>query len=347
MQSTCANSRMVSPFATAGEHRSGCDGGVTPQSLGAGGQVRGQNVFVCVANRRNRAGAKSKRLCGDIMAGNQEKVLSVLACQIDVPEDMRSAEDRDHHLARIAELIDGALSDRTAEVVMLPELSSVSYSRHCFSEPEIFAEDAEGRSFQILARVAKKRRVHILYGAPCRREDGCLSISQFVIDREGRPIGAFEKLHLAQFGASMEKDYFSPGKRLLVLDIKGFRLAPVICYDLRFAGLATELALGRNVDAILHSVAFCRDESFYSWRPFVITRALENEVYWLSLNRAGEKFGASIFCPPWVDEKNRETVCGAGEELIWFDISKEVISQARHRYTFRNDRLANYSALPE
>lgn len=280
------------------------------------------------------------------MTKNKGKVLTVLACQIEVPEDMRSAADRDRHLTRVAELLDRALQDRPADVVMLPELSSVSYSRRCFSNADIFAEKTEGRSFQYLSRVAKKHGAHILYGAPRTQENGGLSISQFLIDGKGRPAGVFDKLHLAQYGASMEKDYFSQGKHLLVFDVNGFRLAPIICYDMRFAALADELARRRNVDAILHCVAFYRDESFYSWRSFVIARALENQVYWLSLNRAGEKFGSSVFCPPWVDEKNRETICGNREEVVWFGIREDVISQVRKDYTFRYDRLADYSTLP-
>lgn len=65
---------------------------------------------------------------------NQPSVapVAILACQIDIPDDMRTAADRDRRLARGADLIDRALAERRADVVMLPELSSVSYFRHVF-----------------------------------------------------------------------------------------------------------------------------------------------------------------------------------------------------------------------
>lgn len=273
--------------------------------------------------------------------------LTILACQIKIPANMQTRQDRNAHLRRIASFIDSALYKRPAALVMLPELSSVSYSPHCFANPEIFAEDAQGPSFEVLAQIAIKHGVHILYGAPRYRAKGKISISQFLIDDKGEAAGVFDKLHMAQFGASMEKGYFVPGELLLVFEIKGFRLAPIICYDMRFAGLADELVSGRKVDVILHAVAFYRDASFYSWHSFVVTRALENQVYWLSLNRAGEHYGNSVLCPPWVDKQNPETILNAGEERVYYEIDKQVIAQAKQEYTFAQDRIHDYASLSD
>lgn len=271
--------------------------------------------------------------------------LTILACQIKIPTDMRTAQDRDNHLRRTAELVDSALCKRPADLVMLPELSSISYSRHCFANPEIFAEDAQGPTYKALTQLARQHGAHVLYGAPRYRAANKLSISQFLINNKGEAAGVFDKLHMAQFGASMEKEYFTPGERLLVFEIKGFRLAPMICYDMRFAGLADQLVSNQKVDVILHAVAFYRDASFYSWRSFVLTRALENQVYWLSLNRAGEHFGNSILCPPWVDAKNPETILKAGKELVYFEIDKQAIAQAKQEYTYTQDRIHDYASL--
>lgn len=271
--------------------------------------------------------------------------VTVLACQLNVPDDMQTAADRDRHLQRTAGLIDQALQKRTADVVVLPELSSISYSRHCFSNPEIFAERESGISFDYLAPIAEKHQVSILYGAPRRCAPQKLSISQFVIDAKGRTAGFYDKLHLAQYGASMEKEYFVRGEGLKLLDVNGFRLSPQICYDMRFPGLASTLAHERAVQAILHCVAFYRDESFYSWHPFVIARAMENQIYWLSLNRAGENFGGSIFSSPWVDADTPAQVLGTAEECVYIDLSAAEIDRVREAYSFTADRFDNYSGL--
>jgi len=288
--------------------------------------------------------------CTDVHALSQNAVsgashIKVLACQLDVPADMRSARDRNGHLDRVVQLLDDALSDRTADLVVLPELSSVSYTRHCFEHLEIFAESATGESFKRFSALAKKHNVFLLYGAPRVNSSGKAHISQFLIDPEGSAAGVYDKLHMAQFGASMEKDYFTGGEKLLVFDIKGIRLAPLICYDMRFPELALTMVQKHRVDAIIHPVAFFKDASFYSWHAFVIARALENQAYWFSVNRSGAEYGASIVCPPWVDQGSREIRFGQTEELVWIDIDKAIIEQTRQRYNFTADRRPNYSNL--
>lgn len=284
--------------------------------------------------------------------------VTVLACQLDVPANMQTALQRDQHLQRTAELIDQQLQERSADVVLLPELSSVSYTRHCFSNPQIFAERPGGISFDYLAPVAKKHGASLLYGAPRivtmatieksahePENPTSLTICQFIIDANGQPAGTFDKLHLAQYGASMEKDYFERGKGLNHFDVNGMRLAPQICYDMRFADFAKTQAVQHKVQAVLHCVAFYRDESFYSWPAFVIARAMENQIYWLSLNRAGENFGGSVFCTPWVDEDTPVQVLGTAEQCLYIELQQAEIDRVRSDYTFTSDRLADYSAL--
>ena len=182
-----------------------------------------------------------------------EPRITVLSCQLDVPLDMRSREARDEHLDRVVRLLDDALSRQSADVVVLPELSSISYTRHCFSHLDCFAESVAGTSFLKLSIIAKKHETFVLYGAPRVSDSGYAHISQFLIDSAGNPAGVFDKLHMAQFGASMEKDYFNRGDNLLIFDVKGVRLAPLICYDMRFPELAMTLAQTHKVHGILHS----------------------------------------------------------------------------------------------
>lgn len=203
-----------------------------------------------------------------------------------------------------------------------------------------------GISYEKLSPVAQKHGVTLLYGAPRLSEEGRLSICQFVIGPDGLPRGFYDKMHLAHYGASMEKDYFSAGEHLSVFRVKGLSFAPLICYDLRFPELASTLALQHSVDAVLHAVAFYRDESFHSWHAFAVARAMENQFYWLSLNRAGTQFGGSIFCQPWVDEDTASVTLGLAEELVWFEVDTAVMARVRAAYTFGRDRLGNYATIP-
>ena len=117
----------------------------------------------------------------------------------------------------------------------------------------------------------------------------------------------------------------------------------MICADMRYPELARELAVEHGVDLILHPCAFSRDASFCSWHQFVIARALENQVYWLSLNYSGKSFGASIFAPPWIDSTTTATVGAQHAECcICGLVDTEVIAQARAQFPFRANRKESY-----
>lgn len=270
--------------------------------------------------------------------------LRLLACQIDIPPTP-DADARDSHMRRIAALIGDTLEEAPADLVVLPELSTIDYSRESFGALDQLAESFEGPSFQVLSAVADKHDTHVAYGFPRRAEDG-FRISHALIDDKGKPAGHYDKLHLAQYGASMEKEYFTGGDGLLVAEVAGVKVAPIICYDIRIPELSRTLCRGYGADVILHCGAYYTDESYYSWHHFVVTRALENQAYMLSLNRAGETYGGSVFCAPWVDETAEPIGFGKGEELRRFEIDPAEIVRVRQAYSFLADTRDDYAALP-
>jgi len=271
--------------------------------------------------------------------------LSMLACQISIPE-MTSQLQRDQHLERSALLVTEKLEQQSTDLVVLPELSTIDYSRQCFEQLDELAEPDHGPSFHCWSTVAKANHCNVVYGFPRRVKDG-FSISSAVVSANGELTGIYDKIHLAQFGDSMEKEYFNAaGRQLLVFDVAGFRIAPIICYDIRFPELCRELVVNHQVDLILHVGAYARDESFYSWHAFVTTRAVENQCFFLSLNRAGAHFGHSVFCKPWIDQNNPPVLFSEHkEECRAITLDKTKLVEARANFTFLEDRLSNYALL--
>lgn len=270
--------------------------------------------------------------------------LKLLACQIDVPT-MASPADRDRHLDRIAALLEDMLRTTSVDLVVLPELSSLDYGRQTFERLADFAEPLQGPTFESLRGIARRFDVAIVYGIP-RRGDGVYHISQVAIGPDGGILGHYDKLHIAQYGASCEKEFFARGNRLFVFEHRGLRIAPIICYDIRVPELSRTLALDQRIDLLLHCGAYARDESFHSWHAFVVARAMENQVYVLSLNRAGEDFGQSLFCSPWVDEEMPAvTFPETAESLLSLDVDPARVRDIRARYSFLKDRLPDYSTL--
>lgn len=267
--------------------------------------------------------------------------LSLLACQIAVPQTT-GATARDAYLAKTAATLRKRLSQQKADLVVLPELSSMDYSRAAFDRLDEIAEPLDGASFETFSALAAEFGVHVSYSF-ARRDVSGTHISVAVVTPEGGLAGHYDKLHLCQYGASMEKEYFSAGNSLFVFDVKGFTCAPIICYDIRFPELSRMLVLKHGVEVILHCGAYFRDPSFPTWHAFATARAIENQVFFLSLNRAGADYGNSLFCYPWMDEtRGPEHFAPHDEDLRQITLDRQQLYDARDRYSFLKDRWDSY-----
>jgi len=271
--------------------------------------------------------------------------MRLLACQIEIPA-VCDRTARRHHLRALVARIDAAIDQRGGvDLIALPELCTIDYSRAAFARLAELAEPLDGASGEVFAALAQRHAAHVCYGLPRAAADG-YRIAQVLRGPDGALLGHYDKLHTAHFGASMEADYFRRGEQLFAFEVAGLRCAPLICYDFRFPALARRLCREAGAELLLHAVAFCRDGSFASWHPFAVTRALENQVYLLSLNRAGAQWGESLFCPPWAEGEPPGERFGHGEELRFFELDRDAIRRARQRYPLRDDELPDYAALP-
>ncbi|MEM7178263.1 MAG: carbon-nitrogen hydrolase family protein, partial [Pseudomonadota bacterium] len=216
--------------------------------------------------------------------------LRLLACQIEIPET-RSAAARDKHLDQLEQKILAHAAPEQYDLIVLPELSSIEYSEAAFKALDQLEEPLAGPSYDMVSDLARRLKSVISFGFPHRGARG-RHISQGIMGPDGGLIGRYDKIHIAQFGASAEAPYFSAGESLLTVDVAGFRIAPLICYDIRFPGL-TERLRKADVDLVIQSGAYGRDFSYSSWHAFARVRAIENQIAWLGLNRAGAFWGGS------------------------------------------------------
>ncbi len=272
--------------------------------------------------------------------------MKILACQIDIPSVV-TAEQRDAHVRRIATRIGEHIElAGGVDLVLLPELSTISYSKEAFENLDELAEDLHGPSTAVFSKTAQEIGAYVCFGLPRQADDNTYRISQIVIDGKGQLVGHYDKIHLAGSGEAAESSHFSPGHHLLVFDVAGVRTAPIICYDQRFPELARTLVVEHGVDLLLHPVAFHKDSTFPSWHPFVITRALENQVHLLSLNQAGDDCGASIFSPPGFDDARQPLVFPDEEIFRILEVDCAYTAQTRRNNSYREDRINNYADLP-
>jgi predicted amidohydrolase len=119
---------------------------------------------------------------------------------------------------------------RGAQLVVLPELCTISYDFRRRDDVVPHAEGLEGPTVAAWATVAREAGVHVVAGFPER--DGPRLYNAAVVLGPGGVLGVYRKAHLYAF----ERGVFEPGDTgFPVWETPVGRLGVLICYDLRFS----------------------------------------------------------------------------------------------------------------
>ena len=94
----------------------------------------------------------------------------------------------------------------------------------------------------------------------------------------------YDKRHLFQMGK--EDLHYTAGSEKLVIKYKGWKICPLICYDLRFPVWSRNTK--EHTYDILIYVANWPEVRSYPWKQLLIARAIENQAYVVGVNRIGQ-----------------------------------------------------------
>src|SRR5690625_572893 len=133
-------------------------------------------------------------------------------------------EDVGANLAHFSEMID-TIEEET-DLILLPEMFTTGFTMN----PENIAEEVEGPSLKWMQQQAKVKDAAVSGSVVVHEEEKYYNRLYFVY-----PNGAYksyDKRHLFTFAGEDKK--YSAGKRRLILEYKGWKICPLICYDLRF-----------------------------------------------------------------------------------------------------------------
>ena len=226
---------------------------------------------------------------------------------------------------------------------VLPELSATGYFDSVLGALDEYAQPADGSIATFFGDVAREARAFVCYGF-LRRVGERTTICQAVAGPDGSQVLAYDKMHLCDMGACSEVGYgCSRGDALGTFEVDGVRVGLSICYDIRFPELFRRLAWDEGCDLVLHPSAFIRDATFPCYHQMCTVRAVENGIYFLSVNHGGEDFGDSIAVPPWIGP-----VPGLGAELAPTSLGTETgvlpltvdpaaLEAVRASYPYRRD----------
>jgi len=191
-------------------------------------------------------------------------------------------QDADENRRRLARHF-GGLSGHT-DLIVLPEMFSTGYSMNsaqCF-------EEMDGPTVGWMREEAAALGCTIT-GSLIVREAG-QHYNRLIWVRPDGSLVYYDKRHL--FRLAGEQKSFNAGARRLVVDIKGWRVCPLICYDLRFPVWSR----ARNDYDLLLYVANWPARRKLAWSTLLRARAIENVCYVIGVNRVGRDGNGADYC---------------------------------------------------
>ncbi|MFD1094733.1 amidohydrolase [Salegentibacter chungangensis] len=222
-----------------------------------------------------------------------------------------------------------ALSDNV-ELIVLPEMFTTGFSMNA----KALAEETNGETFLWMKEMAKRKDAAIT-GSVIITENGNYYNRLFFMFPDGS-YKIYDKRHT--FTLAKEDLTYTAGVERLIVDYKGWRICPLVCYDLRFP------VFSRNTEDydILIYVANWPKKRIVAWDTLSKARAIENMSYVISVNRTGkdgngaEYNGHSAvydYLGECITEPEREE--SFVQELA---LEKEALINARNKFKFLQDR---------
>lgn len=232
-------------------------------------------------------------------------------------------ENRSH----LAQKITGFMED--VDLIVLPEMFSSGFTMN----PKAVAETMHGETVSWIQHLAKAKNCAIT-GSLVIEENGNY-YNRLVFVYPTGEVKTYDKRHL--FTLAGEHQFYTAGTEKLVVEWKGFKICPLVCYDLRFP------VFSRNVEDydVLLYVANWPKLRINAWDILLKARAVENMCYTVGVNRIGsdsnnhEYVGHSQavdFLGNYMLEPQKS------DAVFIVELDKEKLLETRKKLAFLNDR---------
>ena len=209
------------------------------------------------------------------------------------------------------------------DLILLPEMFQTGFTM----EHEGLAEPMNFNTFKWMKQMAAQKNAAVC-GSYIVKEEGQVFNRLLWMQPDGE-FKTYNKRHL--FRMANEHEHFDMGAEKLIVEWRGWKICPMVCYDLRFP------VWSRNVDLaydLLLYVANWPAVRVNAWDTLLEARAIENVSYSIGLNRVGkdgvgiEYNGHSAAYSP----KGEQLAFSEKEEIIYIELSAESLQSFRKKF---------------
>ena len=222
----------------------------------------------------------------------------------------------------------GGLKGQT-DLIVLPEMFTTGFSMNA----EKVAEDMDGPTLNWLSAHANQLECAIT-GSFIVKEKGKFFNRLVFMQPDGK-YSIYDKRHL--FTLAKEHETFEPGQDRLIVEWKGWKICPLICYDLRFPVWSRNTA---DFDLLIY-VANWPETRALHWKSLLQARAIENQCYTIGVNRVGVDQKELIYSgdSSLIDYSGTVIYCTTKtEDTFTITLSKDAQLNYRTKLAFLPDR---------
>ena len=243
---------------------------------------------------------------------------------------MHVTADKAVNLRRARQMLDKAAAVG-AELAVLPEMFNCPYENAAFP---VYAEPAEGESWQMLSQAARENGLYLVGGSVPELAGGKLYNTSYIFDPQGRELARHRKVHLFDIDVPggqrfKESDTLAPGDQITLVDTPWGKVGVAICFDIRFAELFRIMG-NEGASLICVPAAFNMTTGPAHWDLTFRMRAIDQQCFVAGCSPARDEsasyvaYGNSLVADPWgsfplhMDEKEHVQVV----ELDLDDLAK-------------------------
>ncbi len=271
------------------------------------------------------------------MSGDPNTEIKVAVGQFPVAEDWQTNID-----------MAGFLMDRAetagVDLLVLPEGIMTRF----IDRKELIRDAAQaldGPFVTAMLDLSRDRRVTVIFGIHESSAEP-RPFNTLVAIQNGEVRGVYRKLHLYDAFAAVESENVRSGdERPPIIDVCGFNVGLMTCYDVRFPELARDLAdRGAEIVALPAAWAAGRTKEF-QWATLVSARALDATVF---VAASGESGPACVGGSRIIDPLGMPiATCTQETDLATATLSKHQLKESRIKLPVLQHRRYELSFKPE
>ena len=188
-------------------------------------------------------------------------------------------QDKKANLKHFDQLLKEVPSE--TDLVLLPETFNTAFP----VDPKVFAETTDGYTMQWMKQKTTALNA-VVCGTLLLEVDGHYHNSLVWM----RPDGSYELYHKRHtFTMGGEIQLVEHGSEFLIMELKGWRIKPMVCYDIRFPVWSKNHFENGHYDYDLGIyLANFPASRMNVWNTLLQARAIENQAYYIGVNRIGE-----------------------------------------------------------